>query len=139
MGAPNMCPICWATLLAAFSTSIEVSAAIMTWRDRWTLLLAAGLLTLAGVHQFGVALVPWRGFAVAMAALIVRIAWVALRQRDKLSVFAAWRRATAFAAVRCPNEPRALRLSRHSECDTGSPRTQQPNAVTAVVAPRSEC
>lgn len=102
MGAPSACPICRATLLAAFSTSIGTSVAIMAWRDRWTLLLAAGLLGLAGVHQFGVTLVTWRVFAGAIATLIVRITWIELMQRDKLFVFSSWRKATGFAASRCP-------------------------------------
>ena len=123
-----MCPICWATLLATFSTSIGTSAAIMAWRDRWTLSLAAGLLALAGVHQFGVTLVPWWGFAGAMATLIVRIAWVVLMQRDKLSVFAAWRRATTFAAARCPKRRRnaADECSLDGSVSSSTTRQKQP-------------
>ena len=101
-----MCPLCWATLLAAFSLSVGTSVVLIAGRDRWTLLLASGLILLAAAYQFEAFGVPWSAFAGLMAAAMLRVAWLALRRRDRMWLFAAWRRAADFAAARCPKRSR---------------------------------
>lgn len=101
-----MCPLCWATLLATFSLTVGTSVVLIAGRDRWTLLLASGLILSAAAHQLEALTVPWSAFAGLMAAATLRVAWLALRRRDRVWLFAAWQRAADFAAARCPNRSR---------------------------------
>jgi hypothetical protein len=98
-----MCPICWATALAVFSLSIGSSAALVAWRDRWTLALVAALVTLAGAHLQGLALVPWWLLVGVLAALTMRVAWLLLTTSTRLAIPTAWRFAKWRAAQSCPS------------------------------------
>lgn len=96
-----MCPLCGATLLATFSLSVGTSVVLIAGRDRWTLLLASGLILLAAAHQLEAFVVPWQAFAGLIAAATLRVTWLALRRRDPVWLFAAWRRAADYTATRC--------------------------------------
>ncbi len=97
-----MCPVCWATLFATYTSILAVSAVTVAGTDRWTQGVAAAVAVLLGLHYLDLAWVPWWGFAAAGAALALRVAYLLVCRRSDLLVTRAWRTAMAVSKSRCP-------------------------------------
>src|SRR4051794_12691285 len=102
-----MCPVCWATVLAAFSMYLGVTAAVLLWRDWPSLILALALLILAAFHSEALVAISWASFAAIGLTLVLRVAWVLVVHGERVALWGAWRRAQAIAAKRCANRNQA--------------------------------
>jgi hypothetical protein len=101
-----MCPICWAMMMAAFSTYLSATAAVIAGKDWATLLGATLLLAMATIHSFNLVAVPWWSFGSLAGILTIRVGWLILRHREGLLIVTACRHAKNVAAPRCPNRNR---------------------------------
>lgn len=98
-----MCPICWATALAACSMYLGAGALMVAGKDRLTLALAAMLLTMATIHSLGWATLPWWCLGTFAILLACRIGWLIVARREQLLISFAWQHGKNAAAMRCPN------------------------------------
>ena len=103
-----MCPICWATALASFGILLAISVLTLAATDLWTLALATALGALSLVHQSSAALIPWWLFALLSIAIVCRVAYLLLFNRDRLLITKLWVHARHVAATRCPTRDPAL-------------------------------
>jgi cytochrome b subunit of formate dehydrogenase len=98
-----MCPVCWATMISAFSIYLAAAAAVLIWRDWLAVLVALALLIVSGLRSLDVAAIPWSILAAFAGALAIRIGWILIFYRERIIFVSAWKRAVAFATARCPN------------------------------------
>lgn len=103
-----MCPICWATALASFGILLAISVLTIAATDICTLVMAMALGAFSLLHQTGAALVPWWLFAPLSIAIVCRIAYLLLFNRDRLLITKLWAHAGRVAATRCPTRDPAL-------------------------------
>lgn len=104
----HMCPICWATALASFGILLAISVVTLAATDICTLASATLLGALSLIHQTSIALVPWWLFAIISLAVIARVTYLLLFNRDRLLITRLWTHARGIAATRCPTQGAAV-------------------------------
>jgi hypothetical protein len=98
-----MCPLCWTTAIATWSGLIAIGLLSVAAADKVTRLLVAVLASEVVAQFSGVWKVAWWGFAAIVSALVVRIVYLALLHRERLSVPRIWYVARGIAAKCCPS------------------------------------
>jgi hypothetical protein len=99
-----MCPMCWATFLASFGGIVVVSVLLVAGSDKWTLFLSGILGVVSAWQRWGDQPTPWWCVVALSAAIVMRLAYVVCKHRERVLIFTAWRRARAIAAQRCPTK-----------------------------------
>lgn len=97
-----MCPLCWTTAIATWSGLIAIGILSVAGADKVTRVLVVALACGVVAHFMGFGSVPWWGFAAFVAALFVRISYLSLLHRERLSVPRTWYLARGIAAKFCP-------------------------------------
>jgi hypothetical protein len=93
-----MCPVCWATALAAFVVYLCVAAFVVVGRDLASVLVAAILGASGLLQRFGESVfLPWWWYVVVACLLLARVGYLLIRHRGTLLVVVLWRRAVDWA------------------------------------------
>jgi len=93
-----MCPMCWATALAAFVVYLGVATILLVGRDLTTVMVGtilggSGLLQRFGEDVF----LPWWWYVFVAAGLLSRVVYLLLRHRNRLLAVVMWRKAVDWA------------------------------------------
>jgi len=93
-----MCPMCWATAIAAFVVYLCVTTIVVVGRDIATVMVGvvlggSGLLQKIGDEIF----LPWWWYVGVSVLLLCRVLYLLVRARDQLLVVMVWRRAVDWA------------------------------------------
>jgi hypothetical protein len=90
--------MCWSAAVAAFVVYFAISVAVVVGRDGATVLIATLLGITGALQKYGEdSQLPWWWYLMVSVALLGRVAFVTIQNRQRLLIVSVWARSCNWA------------------------------------------